>query len=73
MFVRKTAAPFSHARVLDIRPAAGGRELGFCRRAGGLREGERTLFCIPSCFHSAPFDRDIPSVTRTHSPLRDTH
>ena len=70
--VRKTAAPFSHARVLDIRPAAGGRrgrELGLCRLAGGLRERERTLFCIPSCFHSAPFDRDIPSasVTRTHS------
>ena len=67
--VRKTAAPFSHARVLDIRPAAGGRgrELGFCRRAGGLRERERTLFCIPSCFHSAPFDRDIPSVRVRHS------
>ena len=74
--VRKTAAPFSHARVLDIRPAAGGRgrELGFCRREGGLREREREpSSAFPPVFIVLLLIGTFrPSLARK-VPLRDTH
>ena len=46
--VRKTAAPFSHARVLDIRPSAGGREGAGILPPGGRAAREREREREPS-------------------------
>ena len=62
--VRKTDGPFSHASVLDIRPAAedaGADEVGICCWPGCERQRQ------PSCFLGVPFDRDIPSVGQSTS------